>query len=356
MTSRSWSAPTPRAVASPRDVAKLTDVAARVTVAGMDTRWECIVVGGGAAGLSAALVLGRARRRTLVIDAGNQSNRVAHGIGGLLGNDTRAPADFYAAGREEVAGHPTVELRPGEVVGAERNDTGFVLELGDGSRETARHVLLATGMDYRYPALPGIGQRWGRSVFHCPFCHGWEVRDQALGVLDRGATGVGRALLLRAWSDDVTLLADGPAELEAEEAEQLSAVGISVDERDVAALHGPGDTLTAVSFADGSERRLGGLLVPVTLHQRTPLAAQLGAATAAGPLSDETVEVDPMFNTSVPGLSAAGDLSVQMPSVANAIAAGSGAAAGIVHGLTTEAGDATAVGAGARYRQRRSGS
>jgi thioredoxin reductase len=309
-------------------------------VVDMDTTWDCIVVGGGAAGLSAALVLGRARRRTLVIDAGGQSNRVAHGIGGLLGSNTRRPADFYAAGREEVLAHPTVELRDGEVVAGAREDADFVLELGDGSLERARRVLLATGMDYRYPSLPGIEERWGRSVFHCPFCHGWEVRDQPLGVLDRGPTGVERALLLRAWSDDVTLLTDGLAELDAEAAEQLRAARVRVDERRLMELVGAGDRLTAVRFADGSTCRLGGLLVPITLHQRTALAGQLGAATAApGPLSSETVMVDAMLNTSVPGLLAAGDLSVQMPSVVNAVAAGSTAAAMIVRGLTVDAGD-----------------
>jgi len=303
----------------------------------MDTTLDCIVVGAGAAGLSAALVLGRARRQTLVIDAGEQSNRVAHGIGGLLGNDTRAPADFYAAGRAELAAYPTVQLRHGEVLGGERNSAGFVLELGDGSRATARRVLLATGMNYRFPAVPGIAERWGRSVFHCPFCHGWEVRGEMLAVLDRGATGVHRAILLRAWSDDVTLLADGPAELDADQTAQLAAAGVRVDERRVASLHGSGDTLTAVAFADGSERRLGGLLVPVTLHQRTTLSTQLGAAVApAGPLSVETVEVDRMFATSVPGLYAAGDLALQMPSVPNAIAAGATAAAMLVHGLMVE--------------------
>src|SRR5919106_185603 len=158
-------------------------------------------VGGGAAGLSAALVLGRARRKTLVIDAGNPSNAVAHGIGGLLGSDTRPPADFYAAGRAELVAYPTVELRAGEVVAGERKETSFALRLADGSSAYARRVLLATGMEYRLPELPGIAERWGRSVFHCPFCHGWENRDKALGVFRRGG-----ALLLRAWGDDVTLL------------------------------------------------------------------------------------------------------------------------------------------------------
>ena len=301
---------------------------------GMEHEWDCIVVGGGAAGLSAALVLGRARRRTLVVDAGEPSNSVVEGIGGLLGSDHRPPAAFYAAGREEIAAYPTVELRAGEVVGGRRDDDGFSLELRDGSRERARRVLLATGMDYRYPDLPGIPQRWGRSVFHCPFCHGWEVRDRPLGVLDRGEPGATRALLLRAWSEDVTLLSNGAAELEPQDAERLAAAGVPVEEREVAGLRGPGDSLTGVVFADGGEQACGGLLVPVTLHQRSALAEQLGAESAEpSPLAPAAVAVDPMSLTSVPDLAAAGDVTGQMPSVANVVAAGSKAAALLVHSL-----------------------
>jgi thioredoxin reductase len=283
-------------------------------------------------------VLGRARRETLVIDAGGQSNLAAHGIGGLLGHDGRPPAALYAAGREELAAYPTVEVRAGRVVGGERHGVGFALELADGAREVARRVLLATGMDYRHPELPGIPERWGRSVFHCPFCHGWEVRDRPLGVLDAGPAGVQRALLLRAWSDDVALLTNGAAQLDAAEAGQLEAAGIPVDKREVAGLIGSGDTLTAVSFADGSERHCGGLLVPVVLHQRSGLAERLGAAAAEpGPVVADAVEVDPAFHTSAAGVLAAGDLCGQMPSVANAVASGSAAAAMLVHDLMAEA-------------------
>jgi thioredoxin reductase len=304
----------------------------------MNVNWDCIVVGAGAAGLSAALVLGRARQRTLVVDTGRQSNLPAHGIGGLLGQDGRAPEAFYAAGRQELAAYPAVELRAGEVVGGERTDGGFVLELADGTRESARRVLLATGMDYRRPALTGIEERWGRSVFHCPFCHGWEVRDEPLGVLDRGESGVRRALLLRVWSDDVTLFADGPAELGGDDAERLQAAGVDVEERPVVGLRGPGETLTAVVLDGGEERTCRGLLVPVTLYQRSGLAEELGAVLAErAPLIADAVAVDPMFQTSVPGLSAAGDATAQMQSVANAIAAGSTAAAVLVHGLVAEA-------------------
>lgn len=308
---------------------------------GMNTTWDCIVVGGGAAGLSAGLVLGRARRRTLVIDAQGQSNRVADGIGGLLGHDTRRPADFYAAGRAELEAYPSVELRFGEVTGGEHDaGTGaFTLEFADGSRETTRRVLLATGMEYRYRALPGIEERWGRSVFHCPFCHGWEHRDEPLGVLDAGSAGAHRALLLRGWSDDVTLFTDGDAALEPEDADHLRDAGIAVDERPVAGLRGPEGTLTAMAFADGGERPLGGLLLPVTLHQRSGLAAELGAAIAEpGPLAADAVTVDASFATTVAGLFAAGDASGLMPSVANAVASGNGAAGMVVESLMSTPG------------------
>ncbi len=308
-----------------------------------DSEWDCIIVGGGAAGLSAALVLGRARQRTLLVDAGQQSNNAARGIGGLLGHDGRPPAELYATARAEIAAYPSVELRRDEVIATDRDGDRFRLELagsgGSGSGvEIARRVLLAGGMDYRPPSVPGIEQRWGRSVFHCPFCHGWEVRDQALGVLDRGASGVHRAMLLRVWSDDVTLLTNGPSELDDEQAAQLRAAGIAVDEREVAELVGPGSELTAVRFADWSERRLGGLLVPVVLHQRSRIAEQLGVELAPeGMLAFDAVAVDAMYATSVPGVFAAGDATVSMPSVANAIAAGSTAAAMVVRSIAEQA-------------------
>lgn len=303
----------------------------------MNDTWDCIVVGGGAAGLSAALVLGRARRTTLVVDAGRPSNAAAHGIGGLLGHDGRPPNELYALGRAELATYPTVEVRTGEVMGGEAGDGMFTLTLGDGTVETAKRVLLASGMDYRHLDRPGVAERWGRSVFHCPFCHGWEVRDQALGVLDPGPTGAPRALMLTMWSDDVTLYTDGPATPDPIDQARLEAAGIPVEHRPVAGLTGPGDDLAEIVFTDGSSRACGGLLLPVTLHQRSPLAAQLGAtAEPPGMIAADAVTVGPMFATSVAGLFAAGDLGAVMPSVANAVAAGSNAAAAIVHSLIEE--------------------
>ncbi|MBS1677911.1 MAG: NAD(P)/FAD-dependent oxidoreductase [Actinobacteria bacterium] len=301
----------------------------------MNSEWDCVIVGGGAAGLSAGLVLGRARRRTLLLDVAGQSNRVAEGIGGLLGNDLRPPAEFYAAGRQELAAYGDVELREVEALGGERRGEGFALELGDGSAVETRTVLLATGMDYRYPEIPGARDRWGRSVFHCPFCHGWEVRGRDLAVLGSDEMAVHRALLLRSWSDSVTLLSDG-REVEGGLAGRLAAAGVEVDGRAVASLEGPGSALASVVFEDGSERALGGLLVGVTLHRRSDLPDRLGATRApATPLVADAVEVDAMGNAGVPGLFAAGDLVPQVPSVPAAIASGHFAAAQVVNSLTT---------------------
>jgi thioredoxin reductase len=303
----------------------------------LDERWDCVVVGGGGAGLSAALVLGRARRRALVVDAGEPSNLAAAGIGGLLGSDGRPPADLYAAGRAELAAYPSVEVRTAETVVEARAEVGgFALELGDGSSIQARKLLLAPGMEYRPPELPGLGDLWGGSVFHCPFCHGWEVRGRRLGVLWPGAAGAQKALLLRAWSVQVTLLPGGDGSIAPEEREMLQAAGVAIDERPPQRLRGSGADLAAVVFEDGSELELDGLLVEARLHQRSSLARQLGVAFSPPPV-EERIEVDQAFRTSVPGVLAAGDVCVPMPSVANAVASGSTAAAVVVHELMSEA-------------------
>ncbi|MFV9635980.1 NAD(P)/FAD-dependent oxidoreductase [Mycobacterium neumannii] len=303
----------------------------------MDRIWDCVVVGGGAAGLSAALVLGRARRRTLLIDGGAQSNLPAHGIGGLLGHDGRPPAELYALGRQELSAYPSVELRTAEATGGERADELFVLRLDDDGVERARKVVLATGMEYRPPPLPGLAELWGRSAFHCPFCHGWEVRDQPLAVLANGERAVHTALLLRLWSDDVVLLTDGPADLDPAQRERLAAAGVTVDERAVAELAGAAGNLEAVVFTDDSRLPRTGILVATALHQRSSLAEQLGAATGEPtPVTHNPVHIDAFYRTSADGVFAAGDLVAQMPQVAAAVAAGSAAAAAVVQSLVEE--------------------
>ncbi|UXA11446.1 NAD(P)/FAD-dependent oxidoreductase [Mycobacterium sp. SMC-8] len=299
----------------------------------MDKLWDCVIVGGGAAGLSAALVLGRARRHTLVVDAGTQSNLAAHGIGGLLGFDGVPPSELYARGRRELAAYPSVRVVDGQVVNAVA-DREFTLVLAEGNTVRARRVLLATGMRYDSPAVPGLAELWGRSVFHCPFCHGWEVRDSPLAVLADGDRGVHMATLLRGWSEDVVLLSQ---DLTDTQRSRLAEAGVVADERPVAELVSRDGELECVVFADGTSLARRGLLVAATLHQRSALAAELGVRFAApGPVSVEAIEVDGMFRTSVSGVFAAGDVCAQMPQVAAAVAAGSAAAASIVASFLEE--------------------
>lgn len=299
----------------------------------LDKPWDCIVVGGGAAGLSAALVLGRARRRVLLVDAGQPSNLAAPGIGGLLGSDGRPPADLYAAGRDELAAYPTVEVRSGDVV---RGEPGFVLELADGSRERARTVLLATGMEYRTPQIPGLEELWGGSVFHCPFCHGWEMRDAPVAVIAQGDRAVHSALMMRGWTEDLVVLTNGDSGLDEAQIKKLDAAGISIDERAIARFVSADGELAAVEFDDGTRLARRGALVAATLHQRSALPAQLGAVSAPGPIAADALVVDAFFRTSAPGVFAAGDLSAQMPQVAAAVASGSQAGAAVVQYLLGE--------------------
>ena len=196
--------------------------------------FDAVVVGGGPAGLSAALVLGRARRRVLVLDTGRPANTVSHAIGGLLGQTGVAPAELRSAGREQLTGLPTVEVREAAVVDAAPcSGERLGLCLDDGCDLRARSVVLAHGLSYEPPALPGIEPLWGRSVFHCPFCDGWEVRDLALAVHGNGPDVVRSALIVSGWSNDVVLLTDGPAELGDGGRELLTAAGVRIrEERD----------------------------------------------------------------------------------------------------------------------------
>lgn len=303
--------------------------------------WECIVVGGGAAGLSATLVLGRARRRTLLVDAGEQSNLASDGIGGLLGFDQRPPAELYETGRRELERYPTVEFRRGTVVEGSVLEggpdvQGFALQLDDGERVTTQRVLLATGMEYCPPDIPGLKPLWGSSVFQCPFCHGWEMRDKRIASLAAGEEAVHSALMLRGWSDDVVLLTDGHPQLDGKDHEQLAAADITIDDRRITELIGEDGQLTAIAFADGSRLERDGLLVEAPLRQRSKLAEQLGAACTPGPLAADTIGIDALHRTSAPTVFAAGDTCTEHPYVAGSIASGAQAAMIVAQSLLSE--------------------
>jgi thioredoxin reductase len=288
---------------------------------------EVVIIGGGAAGLSAALVLGRARRRTIVFDNGAPSNAPAHAIGGLLGQDGTAPLELLQVGRAQLAELPTVEIREATATTARAEADGVEV---DGVR--AKALLLAGGMRYRRPDLPGLEELWGDTVFHCPFCHGWEVRDQPLAVLADGPHAVALAQLLRAWSDDVVLLTD-PAELERAAQSTLADAGIPVVGKAVSGLRARDGKLDAVLFADGGELPRGGLLIRAPLEPRSSLVGDLGLELT----EHGTVAVQGWGKTSAPRVWAAGDIAEPAPNITAAIAAGARAAGGITHALLVAA-------------------
>jgi thioredoxin reductase len=197
-------------------------------------------------------VLGRARRRTVVIDSGEQSNRASPVIGGLLGYDQRPPAELYAAGRRELSSYASVEYRFGHVRRGSCGDGRFELEVDDGRPIHARRVLLTTGMQYCPPDIPGLAELWGTSVFQCPFCHGWEMRDKRLAALAAGDEAVHAALMLRGWSDDVVLLTDGRSDLSPADVNALRSADVVIDDRRIVEIIDRDGELTEIAFADGT--------------------------------------------------------------------------------------------------------
>jgi thioredoxin reductase len=284
---------------------------------------DAVVVGGGPAGLSAALVLGRARRQVLVVDTGRPANVKSSAIGGLLGQGGVAPGELRRAGREQLVDLPTVEVRDAAVIDADLGSERLGVRLSDGSELRTRALLLAHGLSYEPPSLPGIEPLWGRSVFHCPFCDGWEVRDRALAVHGNGPDVVSSALVVSGWSSDVVLLTDGPARLGEGGRELLAASGVRVREEPVRRLVCRDGHLDRIEFASGPSEERDALFVRTRREQPNGLADALGCELTPG----GTIVTDGDGRTAAAGVYAAGDTATErLRSVAAAIGTGSRAA------------------------------
>jgi thioredoxin reductase len=285
----------------------------------MDERiYDVVVVGGGAAGLSAALVLGRARRRVAVIDGGQPRNAPAAHMQGFLSRDGMSPADLLAAGRAEVRGYG-VELVDDQVVAI---DNGFVVRLAGGRVLSARRILVATGVGDELPDITGVRERWGRDLLHCPYCHGWEVRDQPIGVLGTAPGSVQHALLIRQWSDDVAYFVH-TNELTASQQAELEARGVQIVLGEVARLVVQDEHLTGVELTDGRVvARTAVFIRPVNLPHADGLLTRLGCNV------DEAgfATVDGTGRTSTVGVWAAGNVVDPRAQVITAAGAGSAAA------------------------------
>ncbi|RZQ66017.1 NAD(P)/FAD-dependent oxidoreductase [Amycolatopsis suaedae] len=282
---------------------------------------DVLVIGGGAAGLNAALVLARARRRVAVVDAGEPRNAPAGHLHGFLSRDGMSPADLLAAGRDEVTRYG------GELINdrVDRLDHGFTAYLAGGGTLTARAVLVATGLRDELPDIPGVRQGWGHTVLHCPYCHGWEVRDQPIGVLggDNRPFTLHQASLVRQWSGDVVFFPHR-IELTGEERDRLTARGVRIVDGEVAAVTG-----TGVQLAGGDTVPRAAVFVGPRFVPRDGLLTGLGCAVG----DDGWVSTGPGGATSVDGVWAAGNVVSSPAQLVQAAGAGSAAAIAINHHL-----------------------
>ncbi|MER7398283.1 NAD(P)/FAD-dependent oxidoreductase [Streptomyces sp. NPDC000151] len=305
-----------------------------------ERRYDVVVVGGGAAGLSGALALVRARRSVLVIDDGRPRNATADRTHNFLTRDGTPPAELLAAGRAEVTGYGG-EIVAGEAVAAERQEGGgFRVLLEAGPPVAARRLLVATGLVDELPEVPGMAERWGRDVLHCPYCHGWEARDRAIAVLATGPLACRQALMWRQWSTDVTLLLHVSPEPDAEEYERLAARGVAVVPGRVTDLEVADGGLAGVRLADGRRVPCQALVVEPRFTARAGLLASLGLSAeeerSSGEVVGSSVRAADSGATDVPGVWVAGNVTALSDQVIGAAAAGVQAAQAINSDLVDE--------------------
>jgi len=294
---------------------------------------DAIIIGGGFAGLAAATYLARARRSVRVVDTGKPRNRFADASHGFLGHDGSDPRHILATARRQLLAYPTAELIEGEAVGAQVEGDGFAVQLADGEEILARKLILAFGLRDELPDLPGLPERWGKTVLHCPYCHGIEFSDQQLGVLYRVPMSAHQASLIADWGP-TTLYLNG-AELAPEDAAMLAARGVKVEPAVVTGLIGEGLGLSALELADGRRAAIAALYVAPHSCFTSPLAEQLGVAIEQGPLGP-MIRTDADKMTAIRGLYAAGDIA-RMPhsvswAVADGVTAGTSAHRALVFG------------------------
>ncbi|UIN31921.1 NAD(P)/FAD-dependent oxidoreductase [Microbacterium binotii] len=272
----------------------------------MQNSTDVLVVGAGPAGLSAALMLVRARRAVTVVDAGSGRNRFAEHMHGVLGHEGLAPGELRARGRAEVEGYGG-RFVDGSVSHLDADQDGVTVTLTDGATHRARAVIVATGLSDELPDVPGLAERWGRTVLHCPYCHGWEVRDQTIGVLTTSPLGAHQAQLLTQWSDDVVVFTAGLGEIDPELRHRLLARGVRLVSSPVVDVRGDGDRIDAVRTADGREVAVSAIFTAGRPVPHDGFLDGLDLVRTEGPLG-AMIQVDRLGRTSHPRIWAAGNV------------------------------------------------
>ncbi|WP_434711260.1 NAD(P)/FAD-dependent oxidoreductase [Pseudomonas sp. R1-1] len=285
--------------------------------------YDVIIVGGSYAGLSAGLQLARARRSVLVLDSGLRRNRFADTSHGFLGQDGRAPGDIAAEARAQLMAYPTVQWLADTAVEAVQVDAGFAVRTRTGEQLSAKRLILASGVIDELPDIEGLRPRWGQSVFHCPYCHGYELNQGAIGVLATSPLSIHHALMLPDWGP-TTFFINGVFEPDAEQLAQLAARGVRLETRRVRRIEG---ARTDVVLSDGEIVAVAGLFAMPRTRMASPLADQLGCVFEEGPMGP-FIQTDATQQTSVPGIFACGDAALAAGSVALAVGDGARAGAG----------------------------
>ena len=281
---------------------------------------DVIVVGGSFAGLSAAMQIARARRRVLVVDAGRPRNRFAAHSHGFLGQDGRAPAEIIDIARAQVLAYPTAAFVQDEAIAAEATGDGFLIRLASGERVQASRLVLTTGVEDELPSVSGLAERWGRTVLHCPYCHGYEIADGMLGVLATMPGSVHQALLVADWGK-VVLFAHDAFTLDDRQRADLDARGVRIEYTPVRSIATHADGHELVHLADGRDVPVTALFVATRTRPSSPLAAQLGCAFDEGS-QGPIIRIDAKQATTVAGVFAAGDAASAMSNATLASAAG----------------------------------
>lgn len=282
--------------------------------------YDAIVIGGSFAGLSAATYIARARRRVLVIDAGSPRNRFATAAHGFLGQDGVAPADILAAARTQLSVYPTVEFLTGKAISAQKTTGGFKVETDAGRTVESAKLVIASGISDTLPDIPGLKDRWGHSVLHCPYCHGYEIGTGTIGVLASHPLSVHQAELVADWGP-VTLFINGLDILTDEVRNLLAARNIATETMPVSALEGPGTDLSAIRLTDGRRHSVVALFIGAQTRFNSDIAEQLGCALEDGPMG-RFIATDDKRQTTIPGVYAAGDVARPQHTVSLAVADG----------------------------------
>lgn len=297
-----------------------------------EPQFDVIIVGAGPAGLSAALVLGRCRRRVLVCDSGRPRNAASQGLHGFLTRDGIEPSEFLRIARDQLTQYETVELRDAEVIEARRLENTFEITLRDGECLTSRRLLLATGVVDELPQLEGLPAFYGTSVFHCPYCDGWEMRDQPLAIYGQGENGAGLALELLLWSRNLVLCTNGLGDLDDKDISRLKKHNIFIREDKIARLEGTEGVLERLVFANGESLPVRAMFFSTDQKQASDLAVKLGCE-----LTDQgCVDTGDYETTKVKGLYVAGDASRFVQFVIVAASEGAQAAVAINKELLQE--------------------